>query len=316
MKKTLIALFAFAASAFAQTFTLSQTSLTAAMTATQNYAVVASATGLAANRAIYIDNELMPISALYNGTSLTVPVTRLSLKKSAHITGAIVMGGRENWFQTYDPFGSCTASGVFASPWININTGARFKCLGGQWGKEGMFRVPPTSCTFAPTTLTTTNTYVQIGASNALVLNGVSNAAAGTQTLVCDFVPPTEVTTGRGAVLYEIVSTLGSQVVAPTSLGTSTLGTVTFPTPVATTQTASVVTPVAAGSTVTTVGPTTTVLTVTTAGAFLTFSHSYAAPVDLNTDLQSLHFTFPILQSAASAMTLNTTGLFVHYILR
>lgn len=299
----------------AQTNTLNFTTLTAAMDATQPYALVTSATGMSAGRMLFIDGELMEIRSTYNGTATNVPVLRNGGKKGPHVLGANVTAGRGNWFQSYDPFGACTASSVFASPWINVNTGDRWVCAGtpGVWGKYGMFYVPPTQCTFAPTTLTTTNTFPQIGASNIMVVNAVSNAAAGTNTLVCNILVPTEVATGRGSILLDIVSTIGSQVVAPTSLGTSTLGSITFPTPVATTQTMSVVTPVAKGGTVTTLGPTTSVGTVTTAGAFLTFRHTYSTLVELNTDYQVLQFTFPFLQSAASAMTLNSAGLFIHY---
>jgi hypothetical protein len=303
-----------ALTASAQQNSLTNTTLAAAMDATQNYAIVTSATNLTSTRSLFVDGELMPINSQYNGTSTNVPLDRLGGKKSGHVIGATVISGRGNWFHNGAPFGACVAANTFVGPWVNTATGDIFRCgINGQWGLPSMFKVAPTQCTFAPTTLTTTNTYVQVGASNAFVLNGVSNAAAGTQTLVCDFALPTEVTTGRGSILTDIVVTIGSQVLAPTSLGTSTLGTVTFPAPVAVTQTASVVTPVAIGGTVTTLGPTTTVATVTTAGAFLTFLHTYSTLVELNTDIQSVHYTFPILQSAASAMTLNTTGLMVHY---
>jgi hypothetical protein len=216
-------------------------------------------------------------------------------------------------FRDYSPGGTCTRTNETVLPVINVITSDLFDCQGGNWGQIMTQYVPPTQCTFAPTTLTTTNTYPQIGASNVFVLNAVSNAAAGTNTLVCNIMPPTSFLSTRGAVLYDIVSAIGSQVVAPTSLGTSTLGVITLPTPTATTQTASTVTPVTAG-TVTTVGPTTTVTSVTTAGAFLTFRHTYATPPVVTTDLQLLQFTFPFVQSAASAMTLNTPGLWVHYL--
>jgi hypothetical protein len=308
-----IAALLFALPARAQIATITSTTLSAAITDTKTTTFsVASATDFVVNNLAVMDNEVRRITAV-SGTLITA--TRGAnggQPPTPHVSGTAVYVGPAVRFGNIAKSGACTLANEY-SPTFDIRNGDRYLCTDGQWGKLGVFRVLPTSCTFAPTTLTTTNTYIQVGASNAFVLNGVSNAAAGTQTLVCDFLPPTEVTTGRGAILTDIVVALGSQVVAPTSLGTSTLGTVTFPTPVATTQTASVVTPVAVGGTVTTVGPTTTVQTVTTAGAFLTFSHNYATPVELNTDLQLLHYTFPILQSAASAMTLNTPGLWVHY---
>lgn len=154
MKTLFVSLLAIAAlivPASAQTNTLGMTTLTSAMDSTQNYAVVASSTGLVANRALYIDNELMTIKATYlnlgTTASLTVPVVRLTLKKSGHISGAMVLSGRENWFNTYDPFGACTASAVFASPWINIATGDQFLCstILGAWGPGFQNRSLPTS---------------------------------------------------------------------------------------------------------------------------------------------------------------------------
>jgi hypothetical protein len=327
---------AFAALAIAQTNTLTSTTLSAAQTSTQTYAVVASGTNFTTGDALYIDNEIEiiggrlpypPYAAYAGGT--TVPVFRSgsqgAAQASAHVSGAIVLRGKPAWFYTYDPSGACpvpftnggvTPAAVFTTPWVNTKTGSSWRCTAGQWGKVGMFFVAPGDCNFAPTTLTQTTTYVLLGTSNMPVANSVTNAAAGTDTIVCTFIPPSDVTSGRGSLLTDLTIGLGSQVVAPTSIGTATFGTVTLPTPVATTQTASVLAPVSAGGTVTQLGPTTTVLSVTTAGRFLSFNYSVATPIDLTPDLQLVQFTLPVLQSAASAMTINTNGLFVHYIHR
>lgn len=331
---TRVSLFAVLAlgSAYAQINSIVFTSTSAAITSTQSCFAVASATGITAPTAtapgttLYVvdvgqtSGEKMVVNTV-SSTTVCVDRTRGG-GAYAHASGAQVLAGSANWFYSTDPKGRCsttdnTLPGTYSGPWFNLVTGQEWQCsaITGTWVRNGDYiqHVSPSQCTFAPTTLTTTNTYTSVGASSAFVLNAVSNAAAGTQTLVCDFLVPTRVTATRGAVLKDITVMIGSQVVAPTSIGTSTLGTVSFPTPVATTQTASVVTPVAAGSTVTQLGPTTTVLTVTTAGAFLTFKYTYAAAVSLSTDLQLLHFTVPYVQSAASAMTLNTPGIFVHY---
>jgi len=312
---TLLAAFALVSQVEAQT-AITNTTISAAITSTSaTQFTVASATGFSVNYIAVMDNEARRITAI-NGLVISATRGASGTRPSTHISGSAVYVGPGDYFATYDRAGSCTAANELVSPVINVANGKRFTCTAGQWGELRSFYVPPTSCTFTPTTLTTTNTYVYLGANNILVLNGVSNAAAGTQTLACNIHIPTAVGVGRGAVLTDIEVQLGSQVVAPTSLGTSTLGSVTFATPVATTQTASVVTPVTIGGTVTTVGPTTTIATVTTAGAFLSFKHTYSTPVELNADRQILLYKFPILQSAASAMTLNTAGLIVHYQVR
>lgn len=313
---------------FGQTNTLVQTTTSAAMTDRQTFVVLTSATGVNAAATgvvasqLYIIDKGQTMGELVSVTS--VSSTTIQIRRamggiaSAHASGAIVyVATSPNWFYSKNPSGSCTAASTFVTPWLNTSLGTRFTCdaATGTWVESGdrVFFVPPTQCTTAPTTSTVTNTYPQIGASTIFVLNAVTNAAAGTTTLVCNIQVPSAVTTLRGAFLKDIVVAVGSQVTAPTSIGTATLGTVTFPTPVATTQTASTVTPVTAGA-LTQLGPTTTVLTVTTAGAFLTFKYTPASPVSLDTDLQALQFTVPYLQSAAAAMTLNWPGLWVHYI--
>ena len=317
--KNLFVLSLFAAGlAFGQYNTLTSTTLSAAVPQGSQTFVVASATGITASTTAPIScyvsgggvNELDLVEAV-SGTTITMQRTGTAAIPS----GALLRCGSPSWFYTTKPKGSCTLSTMYVNPWIDVASGTDWSCAPtGVYVRNIDFVVfvPPTQCTFIPTTLTTTNTFVSVG--GVFALNAVSNAAAGTQTLSCDFTPPTRVTTLRGAVVQDITVLLGSQVVAPTSLGTATLGTITFPVPVATTQTFSVATPVTIGGTVTTLGPTTSVATVTTAGSFLTFKHTFSTAVDLSTDLRLLQYQFPILQSAASAMTLNTAGLFVHYV--
>jgi hypothetical protein len=322
-------LLALVGSASAQLNSLTFTTTSAAITATQTSFAVASATNINAPTAasapgstLYVVDpgqtlgEKMSVLSI---SSTTVTVRRTSGAK-AHVSGAQVIVGNANWFYSVDPQGSCTSTSVYSTPYINTVTGQEWVCsaITGSYVRNGdyAFYVPPTQCTFAPTTLTVTNTYPQIGASNVFVLKGISNAAAGTMTLTCNIFIPTRVTATRGAVLKDITLLIASSAtgsgVVPTSLGTSTLGSITFPT-ASTTETASTITPVAAGSTVTTVSPTAFLSAVSTDGAFFTFKHTYAAAVSLSTDLQVLQYTMPILQSAASVSTLYTPGLIVHY---
>ncbi len=180
------------------------------------------------------------------------------------------------------------------------------------------FFVPASQCTWSPTTLTQTSTLTFAGASNLPVLKGISNAAAGTMTLNCVINVPSSIQQLHGAIVTDITLYLASSAtgsgVVPTSVGTSTLATITMPA-AATTETASTVTPVAIGGTVTTTGAGATgfLTAVTTDGAFYTIKHTYATAVDLSTDLRMLVYTMPILQSAAAVSTLFTPGLQVHY---
>lgn len=333
------------APAVAQQNTLVETTTSAAITPSQTSFAVASATGInapsfssgLAGSVLYIQDvaqtagESVIVTAI-TSTTVTVRRGQNGTRATGHASGAKVwVATAANWFQSVDPLGACSTTagnaagdkiGPYVTPVINLTNGREWVCsaLTGTWVPNGdySFYVPPTQCTFAPTTLTVTNTYPQIGASNLFVLKGISNAAAGTMTLTCNILIPTRVTATRGATLKDITLFLASSAtgsgVVPTSVGTSTLGSITFPA-AATTETASTVTPVAAGGTVTTTGAGATgfLTAVTTDGAFYTVKHTYGTLVTLSTDLQILQYTFPILQSAASVSTLYTPGLVVHY---
>ncbi len=320
--KKLFAVFVLTAALCFSQAAMTNTTLSTAITSPQTATVVlASATNVSANGFLFMNGEVMRVAGNYS-SGTTIPVIRAQSGTNTqiqHTSGTVVYvvaPGNEAraGFRNYDHKGGCLATNESILPVINVLNGKIFDCKANRWGRVMEQYIAPTNCGTVQTTSTSTNTYITLGASGVFLLNSTSNAAAGTTTLVCDFLPPTSFLSARGAVLYDIVVAVGSQTTAPTSLGTSTLGIVTFPTPTATTQTASTVTPVAAGGTVTTVGPTTTVQTVTTAGAFLTFKHTYSSPVVLTTDLQRVHYTFPFLQSAGAVMTLNWPGLWVHYL--
>jgi hypothetical protein len=313
------------------TNTLYSTTLSAAVNQTQTYLPFTSITNLKIRHEIYIDGELYQVSPLWDGVVTNVPVSRglAGGQNGAHVANAIVLFGAPAWFHVYSPTGACptpsstggaTPATIYATPWMNTKTGDSYRCYAGQWGKVSQFFVSPYNCSFLPTTLTQTTTFPVLGVGATVgipVINSVTNAAAGTDTISCVIALPSNVTSGRSSLLTDLTFTLGSQTVAPTSLGTPLLGSLQLPTPVATTQTFSSQTVVAlAGGTITQLGPTTSLTTVTTAGDFLTFNYSFGTPVDLTTDLRVLVFQLPILQSAASAMTINSMGIWAHILQR
>ncbi len=316
----------------AQTTTTS-TTLNAAMTNGDNTINLSSSTGVSAAglspaTGIYVDREYMTIVSNVNaaGTGNVWNVKRsVAGLRGPHVNGSVVWVGpvSNGVFDQgpYDRSGACTATSIPYLPVIEVRTGRKMNCDGnGQWSELGVgaFFVPPTQCTWSPTTLTQTSTYTFAGASTVFVLKGISNAAAGTMTLNCTIMVPTSVQALRGAIITDITLFLASSAtgsgVVPTSVGTSTLGSITFPA-AATTETASTVTPVAIGGTVTTTGAGATgfLTAVTTDGSFYTIKHTYSTVVDLSPDLRLLAYTFPVLQSAASVSTLFTPGLLVHY---
>ncbi len=169
-KLTRISILALAASiasiaAFAQTNTVVQTSLSAAITANQTTFAVASATGISAptasqaGSALWIQEwgqtmgELAQVSAI-SGTSVTV---RRASTSRAHASGAMVLVATvPNWFAASDPRGSCVTattgnpSGVSVTPWLNTANGNQWLCstISKTW-------TPGFGNTTAPPTVTT-----------------------------------------------------------------------------------------------------------------------------------------------------------------
>jgi len=339
MLKFLIPLVLSALAVFSQQTTTSTTLSTAISATSQAEWCIGSASGVVLNTTsgnasyLFVDREAAQITS-QGSTSTCYKVKRAQLGTSQqnHAATSKVWVGQAatgtgdssrpftGAFTSSLPSGSCTASAQYTLPVIYTGPasggafpGSVINCIGGRWSGQAdkTFFVSPSDCTFAPTTLTTTNTLTQIGASSVYVLNGTSNAAAGTNTLTCNIVVPTAVSALQGAVITDIVGYYGSQTTAPTSIGTATLGSISFATP-ATGAAASTVTPVSFGGTITNTVPT-AITTVTTAGSFLPIKSSLGTPVTLSTDNRILVYKLPFVQSAAAAMTINTPGLIVHY---
>jgi len=139
--RTFIGLLAFLMPAFAQQNTIVQTSLSAAITATQTTFAVASATGINApnfnngtvGSALYIVDpgqtvgELMQVTGL-SSTTVTVSRTKNNGAKS-HVSGAMVLVATiPSWFYSADPQGACTTASTYAAPYVNTVNGRQWIC--------------------------------------------------------------------------------------------------------------------------------------------------------------------------------------------
>lgn len=315
-----LALVALAGLSFGQA-AMTTTTLSGAVTSTQTIFNVASTTGMSTQSGpggvqtvLFIGRSAYFVKTVISTTQVSViRGVKGTYGSAAHQTGATVYVGPDNGYYFVGSVaggapsyrGACTATNQIVLPVIEISSGRALTCAAGMWGVLQEVFVDASNCTFIPTTLTTTNILTQIGTSGHMVMQGTSNAAAGTNTLTCNLPLP------LGAQLVDINLFVGSQTTAPTSLGTATLGSVTFPAG-ATTETASVEAPVAIGGTVTTTSPT-AITTVTTAGRFLTILHTFASPVRMADQTQFI-YQMPFLQSAAAAMVLNTPGVLVHFV--
>lgn len=111
--------------AAAQT-SLTETTVAQAVTASQPFVVLTSATGVSPGYGIYIDRELMTVAGDYvSGTR--VPVVRRGVVTS-HAAGVGVYIAPAPAFVTGDRYGSCTAASEAYSPVINTNNGNIWEC--------------------------------------------------------------------------------------------------------------------------------------------------------------------------------------------
>jgi hypothetical protein len=114
------------------------TTISAAMTATQQTMVVSSATGFVAGRYVYIDAEAVQIGASYS-SGTTIPILRgqLGTASAAHASSERVVTGVNNHFQNSDPgYGAACTVGQGQAvylPWINVLRGLIWMCTTSVW---------------------------------------------------------------------------------------------------------------------------------------------------------------------------------------
>lgn len=119
--------------ALAQQNTLTQTTLSGAMTDSTTSLRVASATNVTAaaggttNTLLYIDREALSVTTV-NGTTVNVVRGASGTRASSHSSGAIVLVGRPVWFGETEQNGSCTPANVVATPYVNVLSGNQWIC--------------------------------------------------------------------------------------------------------------------------------------------------------------------------------------------
>lgn len=151
----LFAVFALVASPVQAQSTITNTTLSAAVTATTFTVTVASATGAVAGSFIYVDRELMLINAA-SGTTLTVQRAQGGTGPQGHASGATVLVGTGAQFQSVDPnYGTCTTSSYRATtkPWVNTTNGNVWLCRFGAGGIGTWQATNPTPITGSSLTL-------------------------------------------------------------------------------------------------------------------------------------------------------------------
>ena len=131
-----------------------RTTLSSAITETATTLVVASATGFTVNNPLIIGNEVMTITAI-SGTTITVRRSQMGTVEQAQVSGAAVVTGASNHFQTADPDwnAACTRGQGDAaySPWINVRTGTFWICDNGAVTDWSGTRLPVITNSSRPT---------------------------------------------------------------------------------------------------------------------------------------------------------------------
>ncbi len=138
-----------ALAAFGQSNTLTQTSLSGAVTANATVVTVASATGISVGNVLsgtvgtqlYVvdigqqKGEVMTVQSLVPNTTTSFKVVRTTGQTVAHASGAMVLAGAPNLFTKYTPTGSCTRSTTQVTPVVNTITGEQWLCstITGTW---------------------------------------------------------------------------------------------------------------------------------------------------------------------------------------
>lgn len=148
MKTTILslsALFLCLGSAFAQTNTLTATTLSAAALATDGAITLTSATNVVVPSIGVMGSQLYVISPgtmrgetmqarSVSGGIVTVARGKTGIR-SGFPSGSYVLIGSPNWFFAYDPSGSCVAANTYVTPLVNVLTGSMWLCstITGTW---------------------------------------------------------------------------------------------------------------------------------------------------------------------------------------
>ncbi len=136
----------------AQQNTLTQTSLSALITASQNQITVASGTGITTTNnttatILYVDKEEMVVLGV-SGTQIHVSRGQGGTPAAGHAANAMVLAGNPTYFFNHDPQGACVTASTLATPYVSVITGTQWLCstLTKTWvpgfGNPGNSQVP------------------------------------------------------------------------------------------------------------------------------------------------------------------------------
>lgn len=146
MKKflfTLLAILALAVPSFAQTATVTSTTTTAAIAASDNFVNLTSGTGVAAGVGIFVDKEMLrvvSVAAPFSTTRPRVARGQDGTRLATHVSGVTVyigptstVAGPGPFWQSDPPAGTCVLGNEQYSRRINTLNGKHWKCINSWW---------------------------------------------------------------------------------------------------------------------------------------------------------------------------------------
>lgn len=213
--------------------TMSETTLSAALTASAQTFSVASATNFAVGSIAVIDNEATTITAV-SSTTITVRRGTNGTRAAAHASGAVVRVGLTSYFSTVIPAGVCTSTDEVALPRVVLpgttNSGAVsvYQCSNSVWQRyltsgspdfavaqlgvtytaAGAITIQPGQHFISGTTLAMTLANPSVAQNGMIMIISAANASAHTLTYTAGFNGGTtarDVATFGGAVGDNIV---------------------------------------------------------------------------------------------------------------
>lgn len=350
---TLTILLGLVSTSLAQTYTLNSTTLSAAVGASDTTVVVASVSAasgssfgaVAAGQGLFVDQEYMLITSV-SSTTLTVQRrNNRTTPATTHLSGQTVYIAAPGAFQRADPAVGVCAVGSQGDPWINVDNGKLWRCLGSQWLNvtDAFFFVGPGSCFGSTTggTLTTpaavanvniyATTWTGLINSSAtapgtpVIQVATTNAGTANNTVSCQVPVPLRANLSRGVFLADATWVYGLQQANANSTQVATeasgllngilaFAKIILPTAAAS-ETPSTVAQARAdsGTIVLTPAKASFNATTTTTGGFYTQKIAPATPFALATDGTIYYVNFTVLHAATTASTLQVAGVLLHY---
>jgi hypothetical protein len=337
----------------AQTYVLNQTTTSAAIAANDTTVSLTSASAasgssfgsVAVGQMLFVDQESMVITAV---SSTTVTVQRRNNRTNpatTHASGTVVYIGDPAAFRKADPAVGVCSSTAQGDPWINIDNGKVWRCLGSTWLNvvDAFMFVGPGSCFGSTTggTLTTpaavanVNVYATtwtglINSSTTapgtpVIQVATTNAGTANNTVSCQVPLPSRANSSRGVYLADVVWAYGLQQAAANATQVATeasgllngvlaFGKIVLPTPAAS-ETPSTVAQARwdSGTMVLLPAKASFNSSTTSTGSFATQKITPATPIAMATDLTLYYVNFTVLHVVTTASTLQVAGAFIHY---